>query len=65
MEQWQIILLGMDVPMLLWLTRLGVEYRVMRRGWGAIALYAFLLIAGTLYLLWCISAWCQCGAVCP
>lgn len=34
MEQWQIVLMGMDVPMLLWLTRLGVEYRIMRKGWG-------------------------------
>lgn len=60
MEQWQIVLMGMDVPMLLWLTRLGIEYRIMRKGWWAIALYAFLLIVGTLYFVWFLSEWCVC-----
>lgn len=64
MEQWQIVLMGMDVAMLLWLSRLGIEYRVMRKGWWAIALYSCVMLVGTLYLLWCISEWCGCGGGC-
>ena len=32
MEQWQIVLMGMDVPMLLWLFRVGFDQKVMDRG---------------------------------
>lgn len=63
MEQWQIVLMGMDVPMLLWLSRAGFDSRVMDRGWGWFAVYAVLLIAGTLYFVWFLSQWC--GCVCP
>ena len=58
MEQWQIVLMGMDVPMLIWLFRLGIEYRVMRRGWVAIAVYSGIMIAGCLYFLWFLLEWC-------
>lgn len=64
MEQWQIILIGMDVPMLLWLSRAGFDQRVMDKGGWFFAIYAFLLIVGTLYLLWFISEWCGCGGGC-
>ena len=59
MEQWQIVLAGMDVPMLLWLSRAGFDARVMDKGGWWFALYAFLLIAGTLYLLWFLSVGCS------
>ena len=52
------VILTMDVIMLLWLSRLGVEYRVMRKGWWAIALYAGVMIAGCLYFLWFLSERC-------
>lgn len=32
MEQWQIVLMGMDVPMLLWLSRAGFDQKVMDKG---------------------------------
>ena len=58
MEPWQIVLLGMDVPMLLWLSRAGFDRRVMDRGWWFFAIYACLLITGTLYFVWFLSEWC-------
>ena len=60
MEQWQIVLMGMDVPMLLWLSRAGFDSRVMDKGGWWFALYAFLLITGTLYFVWFLSQWCGC-----
>lgn len=61
MEPWQIVLMWIDVIMLLWLSRRGVEYRVMRKGWWAIAVYAGIMIAGCLYFLWFLSEWCGGG----
>lgn len=63
MEQRQIVLMGMDVPMLLWLSRAGFDARVMDKGWWWFALYACLMIAGTLYFIWFLSEWCD--GVCP
>lgn len=53
MEQWQIVLMGMDVPMLLWLSRAGFDQRVMDKGGWWFALYACVMIAGVpvLYLV--------------
>lgn len=65
MEQWQIVLMGMDVPMLLWLSRAGFDSRVMDKGGWWFALYACVMIAGTLYFVWFLSAWCGSGCGCP
>lgn len=64
MEQWQIVLMGMDVPMLLWLSRAGFDSRVMDKGRWWFALYACVMIAGTLYFVWFLSEWCGCGGGC-
>lgn len=64
MEQWQTILMGMDVAMLLWLSRAGFDQKVMDKGWGWFALYAFVMIAGCLYFIWYLSEGCGCGGGC-
>lgn len=61
MEQWQTILMGMDVAMLLWLSRAGFDQKVMDKGGWWFALYALLMIAGCLYFIWFLSEWCGCG----
>lgn len=55
MDEMHTVLFTMDVIMLIWLSRLGVEYRVMGKSWGAIAVYAGIMIAGCLYFLWFLS----------
>lgn len=61
MEQWQIVLMGMDVAMLLWLSRAGFDQKVIDMGGWWFALYAFVMIAGCLYFMWFLSEWCGCG----
>lgn len=52
MEQWQIVLMGMDVPMLLWLSRAGFDQKVMDKGGWWFALYAGVMLAGVGYFIW-------------
>lgn len=61
MEQWQLVLFCMDVTMLFWLSRAGVDQKVMDRGGWWFALYACVMLAGTLYFLWFLSEWCGGG----
>ena len=61
MAEWQLVLFCMDVPMLFWLSRTGYDQKVMDRGWRWFALYACVMLAGTLYFLWFLSQWCGCG----
>ena len=58
MDEIHTVLVTMDVIMLFWLSRLGIEYRVVRRGWVAIAVYSGIMIAGCLYFLWFLLEWC-------
>ena len=58
MDDMHTVLFTIDVIMLLWLSRDGVDDRVMRKGWGAIAVYAGVMIAGCLYFLWFLSERC-------
>ena len=51
----------MDVPMLFWLSRTGYDQKVMDRGGRWFALYACVMLAGTLYFLWFLSQWCGGG----
>ena len=39
MDDMHTVLFTMDVVMLLWLSRLGVDDRVMRKGWGAFSTF--------------------------
>jgi hypothetical protein len=58
MEEWQLVLFCMDVPMLLWLSRTGYDQKVMDKGGWWFALYAVVMTAGCLYFLWSMSELC-------
>lgn len=61
MAEWQLVLFCMDVPMLFWLSRTCYDQKVMDKGGWWFALYACVMLAGTLYFLWFLSQWCGCG----
>lgn len=61
MEEWQLVLFCMDVPMLFWLSRTGYDQKVMDKGGWWFALYACVMLAGVGYFIWFLSQWCGCG----
>lgn len=58
MEQWHTVFIGMDVIMLLWLSREAVVNQVLRKSAWVFVVYAVVMIAGCLYFLWSISELC-------
>lgn len=58
MEQWHIVLMGMDVIMLIWLSREAVVNQVLRKSAGVFVVYATVMTAGCLYFLWSMSELC-------
>ena len=63
MDKIHMVLVTMDVIMLLWLSRLGIGYRVMHKDWGGwwFALYACVMLAGVGYFIWFLPEWCEGG----